>query len=232
MSLEWETLTRAIKTAREWERAQFLHPKIPKINLRSPPERDLLLGICNISYLERYGCIVLPYLIRLRFLICINIWPYGRGNTSWTLWRSKLVIYHQTPSRATQTRPGSHHQLRWTLVGSSPIRLTWRSTEEQTHVSSACMAEALAAREAFLHASSLGYTKIWFWSDSQVIMRAVNQKRGPTELFGVLSDIIYLSSFFQFCRFTFFSRSLNGLVDSISKAQLCNWIVSWTFDAL
>ncbi|KAF3582122.1 hypothetical protein DY000_02028994 [Brassica cretica] len=83
------------------------------------------------------------------------------------------------------------------------------------------MAEALAVREALLHASSLGFTKIWLRSDSQVLMRAINQKRGPTGLFGVLPDIVSLSSSFKFCRFTFFSRDLNGLADSIAKAQLC-----------
>ncbi|XP_013624886.1 PREDICTED: uncharacterized protein LOC106331086 [Brassica oleracea var. oleracea] len=108
----------------------------------------------------------------------------------------------------------------WIFFDSSDMEIN-RGSSNQLHVSSACMAEALAVREALLHASSLGFTKIWLRSDSQVIMRAINQKRGPTELFGVLSDIVSLSSSFQLCCFSFLPRDLNGLANSIDKAQLC-----------
>ena len=108
----------------------------------------------------------------------------------------------------------------WIFFDSSDMEIH-RGSSNQLHVSSACMAEALAVREALLHASSLGFTKIWLRSVSQVLMREINQKRGPTELFGILSDIVSLSSSFQFCCFSFLPRDLNGLADSIVKAQLC-----------
>jgi len=108
----------------------------------------------------------------------------------------------------------------WIFFDSSDMEIN-RGSSNQLHVSSACMAEALAVREALLHASSLGFTKIWLRSVSQVLIREINQKRGPTELFGVLSDIVSLSSSFQFCCFSFLPRDLNGLADSIAKAQLC-----------
>ncbi|KAF2587907.1 hypothetical protein F2Q70_00040821 [Brassica cretica] len=108
----------------------------------------------------------------------------------------------------------------WIFFDSSDMEIH-RGSSNQLHVSSACMAEALAVREALLHASSLGFTKIWLRSVSQVLIREINQKRGPTELFGVLSDIISLSSSFQFCCFSFLPRDLNGLADSIAKPQLC-----------
>lgn len=107
-----------------------------------------------------------------------------------------------------------------------------RGSSRQSYVSSACMADALAVREALLHASSLRYTMIWFRSDSQVLMREINQKRGPTELFEVLSDIVSLASSFIFCRFTFFFKACNGLADSIAKAQLCNKLFLFGLEAL
>ena len=97
-----------------------------------------------------------------------------------------------------------------------------RGGKTHRHVSSAMMAEALAIREALLHAGSIGITSIWLRSDAQALLKAISTKRSPTELHGILSDIDTLSSSFSFCRFSFCSRVVNGLVaDSIAKAQLC-----------
>ncbi|KAG5396577.1 hypothetical protein IGI04_018391 [Brassica rapa subsp. trilocularis] len=91
----------------------------------------------------------------------------------------------------------------------------------QTHVSSACMAEALAVRDALIHASTLGFTKIWLRSNAQELVRAIKAHGKSIELQKVLSDISLLSSYFLFSRLLYVSRFLNGKADSIAKACLC-----------
>ncbi|KAF2566871.1 hypothetical protein F2Q68_00027967 [Brassica cretica] len=92
------------------------------------------------------------------------------------------------------------------------------------HVSSPCMAEALAIRGALLNAASLGYHNICLRSDSQELIRAINGRKWTIELHGVLSDIDSLvfsaSSTFTFCRFEFTPRSSNGPADRLAKAHL------------
>ncbi|KAF3526373.1 hypothetical protein F2Q69_00050752 [Brassica cretica] len=91
----------------------------------------------------------------------------------------------------------------------------------EDHISSACMAEALAIRHAFIHAMDLNITHIWLRSDSQVLIRALSSGRRPIDLHGVLSDIFSISSScFVSCRFSFISRDLNGPADSYAKACL------------
>ncbi|KAG5374984.1 hypothetical protein IGI04_039580 [Brassica rapa subsp. trilocularis] len=77
-------------------------------------------------------------------------------------------------------------------------------------------------RDALLHGLALGFTSIWLRSDVQALVTTITTKRRPTELYGVLSDIDSISSFFSVCRFSYISRSLNGPADSIAKAHLCN----------
>ena len=98
-----------------------------------------------------------------------------------------------------------------------------RGSQIKHHVPSALLAEGLAVKAALMHAISLGITHIWLRSDSQVLVKAINENRRSTELYGTLSDIASLaSSSFTSCRFSFIPRSQNGLADSIAKACLCN----------
>ncbi|XP_013614799.1 PREDICTED: uncharacterized protein LOC106321021, partial [Brassica oleracea var. oleracea] len=97
-----------------------------------------------------------------------------------------------------------------------------RGSQLQDHVSSALLAECLAVRAALFHAISLDITHIWLRSDSQVLIKAINENRRTTELYGTLSDISSLVSSFTFCRFSFTPRLQNGPADSIARACLCN----------
>ncbi|KAF3532292.1 hypothetical protein DY000_02042111 [Brassica cretica] len=93
----------------------------------------------------------------------------------------------------------------------------------QDHVSSALLAEGLAVRSALLHAVSSGYTNIWLRSDSQVLVKAINLKHRPSELYETLIDIASIStSSFSSCRFSYVSRLQNGPADQIAKACLSN----------
>ncbi|WZZ54398.1 hypothetical protein YC2023_054505 [Brassica napus] len=58
------------------------------------------------------------------------------------------------------------------------------------------MAEALAMREALASAQQSLLSKVWFRSDSQGHIRAINSKTYPVELYGVLSDV----EFYQMSR--------------------------------
>ena len=76
------------------------------------------------------------------------------------------------------------------------------------------MAEALAIREALLHAAALGYSHICLRTDSQVLSRVINRRSSTIELFGILSDIDSLifspSSPFGSCNVVFVSPLANG----------------------
>lgn len=110
--------------------------------------------------------------------------------------------------------------LAWIFSNQDGSEVT-RGSLFQDHISSACMAEALAIRQALLHAMELNITHIWLRSDSQVLIGAISSGRRPTELYGVLSDIVTISSnFFFSCVFSFISRGANGPADLHAKVCL------------
>ena len=88
------------------------------------------------------------------------------------------------------------------------------------------MAEAIAIRDALLHAASLNYSHICLRTDSQVIAQAINRKSSTMELYGLLSDIDSLifstSSPFVFCFVVFIPRTANGPADQLAKAQFAS----------
>ncbi|KAF3600430.1 hypothetical protein F2Q69_00037627 [Brassica cretica] len=98
-----------------------------------------------------------------------------------------------------------------------PVGLGWLFTDQnlteigrgyqfQDQVSSALLAEGFAVRAALLRAVSSGYTNIWLRSDSQVLVKAINLKHRPSELYGTLTDIASISaSSFASCRFSYVS---------------------------
>ncbi|KAG2239184.1 hypothetical protein Bca52824_090044 [Brassica carinata] len=82
------------------------------------------------------------------------------------------------------------------------------------------MAEALAMREAMADAKHCSITNVWFRTDSQELARAINSKTLSVELFGVLMDIEFLSSSFDFCFVSFISRDSNVAADLLAKSAL------------
>ncbi|WZZ72339.1 hypothetical protein YC2023_083709 [Brassica napus] len=86
------------------------------------------------------------------------------------------------------------------------------------YVASPLMAEALALREALTTVRQHRSSNVWIRSDNLELIRAINSKAFPMELFGVLKDIEFLSQFFDFICFTHVSRSYNGRVDSLAKS--------------
>lgn len=104
-----------------------------------------------------------------------------------------------------------------------------RGSKTQSSVSSPCMGEALAIREALMHAASLNYPHICIQSNSQVLVQAISSRRHTTELYRVLSDIddFSFSCFFPFsvCRFVFILRANNRPADGLAKTILSIYIV-------
>nr|VDD36996.1 unnamed protein product [Brassica oleracea] len=86
------------------------------------------------------------------------------------------------------------------------------------YVASPLMAEALALREALTTVRQHRCSNVWIRSDNLELIRAINSKAFPMELFGVLKDIEFLSQFLDFICFTHVSRSYNGRVDSLAKS--------------
>ncbi|KAG5388580.1 hypothetical protein IGI04_030121 [Brassica rapa subsp. trilocularis] len=84
------------------------------------------------------------------------------------------------------------------------------------------MAEALAVREALLHAKTLQFTKICLKSDNQVLINALHTKIHPTEIYRLNLDIKNLSSCFSFLHFSFIPRRFNSVADLIAKDAACN----------
>lgn len=113
--------------------------------------------------------------------------------------------------------------LGWIFTNRNSQELHRASTPHQ-NVSSACMGEALAIREALIQAASLQFTNICIRTDSQVLVRAITMRRRSMELYGILSDIDSLafssSSPFSSCSFTFTPRACNGPAGLLAKSCL------------
>ncbi|KAG2330605.1 hypothetical protein Bca52824_001785 [Brassica carinata] len=89
-----------------------------------------------------------------------------------------------------------------------------------TDVSSPMMGEAMAIRSALLHALEAGFSKICIKFDCQALVASISSKRHPADLYGISRDIEHLSSCFSSISFSFISRNLNSLTDSLAKSVL------------
>ncbi|KAF2618852.1 hypothetical protein F2Q68_00042245 [Brassica cretica] len=88
-------------------------------------------------------------------------------------------------------------------------------------VASTLMAEAIAVRQALVHAQSLLFTKICIQSDNQVLINALLSKKSPMEIYGIYLDIESLSSVFNSIQFVFIPGTLNFMADGLTKSALC-----------
>ncbi|KAG5402164.1 hypothetical protein IGI04_016771, partial [Brassica rapa subsp. trilocularis] len=100
-------------------------------------------------------------------------------------------------SDASWSRQSLQAGLGWILVNETLPHALFGSSC-CNYVTSPFLAEALAIRECLRAARTAQVTKVWMRSDSQSLIRAINSKTYPMELFGVLMDIELLSSTFAF----------------------------------
>lgn len=82
------------------------------------------------------------------------------------------------------------------------------------------LAEALALIEAMTAATQYSFTNVWFRSDSQEIIRAIDSNIYPIELYEVLMDIKSLSSTFSLVYFSFIRREFSIVADLLAKSAL------------
>ena len=95
-----------------------------------------------------------------------------------------------------------------------------QGTSTFNHTASPLVAEALAVRSALLHAIEAGYSRICIKSDCQALVAFISSKYHPTDLYGITRDIEHLSLSFDYVVFTFISRNLNVMADSLAKSVL------------
>lgn len=95
------------------------------------------------------------------------------------------------------------------------------------YIRSPLMAEATAILEALVTARRLNISKLRLASDSAVIINAINTKKAPPEIYGLIKDILAISSSCSLC-FVFTPRVENRVANRLSKAVfqwpllLCN----------
>ncbi|KAL9817939.1 putative ribonuclease H domain-containing protein [Arabidopsis thaliana] len=93
------------------------------------------------------------------------------------------------------------------------------------NVGSSLLAEALALYSAQQQALDLGFKKLHFASDSQLLISALNSGSSSKELYGILQDILSLALNFEEISFSFVSRKLNSRADAIAKSAILALIV-------
>ncbi|XP_018473607.1 uncharacterized protein LOC108844811 [Raphanus sativus] len=113
---------------------------------------------------------------------------------------------------ATTRRSG----LAW-IFSTPGTNLSQEGSTRVDNVSSPLMAEALAIRSGILAAVDLNITKLRVCSDCQTLIRAIKNKQQIKEIFGVVSDIMQISSLFESIVFVYVSRSENRQADCLAK---------------
>ncbi|XP_013745364.2 uncharacterized protein LOC106447969 [Brassica napus] len=88
------------------------------------------------------------------------------------------------------------------------------------YVASPLIAEALALREAITMCFSLNRRRLHFESDSRQLIQAVNGGHPPPEIYGLVADILVLSSLLDAVYFSWIPRDKNNISDSVAKNAL------------
>ena len=107
--------------------------------------------------------------------------------------------------------------LRWTIA--SQDRSSSFSSPAH-HVSSPVVAEGLAVREAVLKCRKLGLARIRIESDSAVLIKALQTEASLAGLYGILTDILSVTSSFDFVSFKWISRDNNVVAETLAKQSL------------
>lgn len=93
-------------------------------------------------------------------------------------------------------------------------------TGAESFVGSALAAEGLAMREALKKCKALGIKRLRCESDSAQLIKAINSNTPKPEIYGIVSDILELSSFFDVICFSWISRERNSIADELAKLGL------------
>ncbi|KAF3553949.1 hypothetical protein F2Q69_00015637 [Brassica cretica] len=87
-------------------------------------------------------------------------------------------------------------------------------------IPSPLVAEGLALRDAVAACQAQGRKAVRFESDSAQLIKFINGEEAPLELYGIVEDILSLSSAFEIVAFKWISRLKNMDADVIAKNAL------------
>ncbi|KAL0693000.1 hypothetical protein Bca4012_060180 [Brassica carinata] len=130
--------------------------------------------------------------------------------------------------RADASWKGSHvvAGLGWVVYGESG-QLDFSAVEE--NVSSSLMAESIALREALMKCKEMGVRRLRCEADSQQLIACIRKEEPVPEIFGIVADILVLSSSFEAISFGWISSLDNGVADTLAKECV---VVNEVFNAL
>lgn len=104
--------------------------------------------------------------------------------------------------------------------------------DSRDYVSSSLLTEGLALREAVSSARALGLKCLRFESDSIQLINCINAGGNIAELHSIVSDVLSLSSSFDFVSFVWISREKNFMADSFTKKALYEFETLVVVDAI
>uniref|UniRef100_A0A0D3DZ98 RNase H type-1 domain-containing protein n=1 Tax=Brassica oleracea var. oleracea TaxID=109376 RepID=A0A0D3DZ98_BRAOL len=129
------------------------------------------------------------------------------------------LIWLGTKSGDYTTKSGANNSagLGWVILFSSGNQ----SFKAKTRcVGSLLIAESLALREAIITCQNLQIKTVLFESDASQLVKSITDGHCPTELYGVVSDILFYASAFEFVNFSWIPRERNVIADRLAKDAL------------
>lgn len=89
-----------------------------------------------------------------------------------------------------------------------------------SYICSPLIAEGLALRDAVAACLALGLKEVKFESDSDQLIKAINRKEPTLELYGIVSDILWMANEFDIAVFSWIPRLKNCVADVVAKRAL------------
>ncbi|KAF2542572.1 hypothetical protein F2Q68_00032744 [Brassica cretica] len=115
--------------------------------------------------------------------------------------------------------------LAWIFSDTTETRLN-QGTTTSTSISSPLVAEAISLRSGVLSAVNLEYSKLKVFSENLTLIRVINNDMQVKEIFGIVKDILQISSVFVEISFSHVYGSSNGEANRLAKLSLSNSFVS------
>lgn len=132
-----------------------------------------------------------------------------------TLSLRKCTLFYRCSLDATSSRAGCG----WIFISQQDEHLHQGTTTFE-NTSSSLVPEALTIRSALLNALEAGFTRICIKKNCQALVALINSKNHPKDLYRIYRDIEHLSLSFYRIAFSYVSRNLNSLADSLAKSAL------------
>ncbi|CAL9223615.1 unnamed protein product [Arabidopsis halleri] len=95
-----------------------------------------------------------------------------------------------------------------------------RNCKPVPYIKSSCEAEALCILEAILSLQNHHQDKIIIESDSKVVITAINTRKSPINMIGVIEDILNFAKPFHSISFRYIPRSENTCADDLAKTAI------------